>query len=258
MFLGGVEMANLESIGGLHYEMMRRCYNEKNVAYNSYGGKGIKVCEEWHDREVFRKWCECNGWEKGLRLNRIDGNGDYCPQNCVFGNKNCKIDGGKNQKVKKTAKERKQKKLEFGIKGNITDDELYCCYRGMRNRCESKTHPSYNNYGGRGITVCEEWRTKEGFFNFKKWAIENGWSVGLTLDRIDNNSGYCPSNCKWSTALQQSYNKRNNILYKYANTEMPLGMIARLENVKYGLLYTRVRLKGMKLENALSEIKSGK
>mgnify|MGYP003311752170 CR=1 FL=1 len=49
-------MANLESIGGLHYEMMKRCYNENSVAFKSYGRKGIKVCEEWHDREVFRKW----------------------------------------------------------------------------------------------------------------------------------------------------------------------------------------------------------
>lgn len=65
-------MADLNSIGGLHYEMMRRCYNPKSIAFKSYGAKGIKVCEEWHDRDNFRKWCNENGYTKGLRLNRID------------------------------------------------------------------------------------------------------------------------------------------------------------------------------------------
>lgn len=251
-------MANLESIGGLHYEMMKRCYNENSVAYKSYGRKGIKVCEEWHDREVFRKWANDNGYQKGMRLNRIDSTKDYCPENCVFGNKNCKIHGGKNQQIKKSIKERKQKKLEAGINGKATEDELYSKFQSMHNRCNQKTHPSYMNYGGRGISVCEEWSGKYGFLVFKKWANENGWAEGLTLDRIDNNLGYSPSNCRWSTALQQSYNKRNNIVYQYANTEMPLGMIAKLENVNYGLLYSRVRLKGMTIEEAISNIKGGK
>lgn len=80
-------MADLNSIGGLHYEMMRRCYNPKSIAFKSYGAKGIKVCEEWHDRDNFRKWCNENGYTKGLRLNRIDSTKDYCPENCVLGNK---------------------------------------------------------------------------------------------------------------------------------------------------------------------------
>ena len=60
-------MADLNTIGGLHYEMMRRCYNETSVAYKDYGAKGITVCLEWHDRENFRKWAIENGYEKGLR-----------------------------------------------------------------------------------------------------------------------------------------------------------------------------------------------
>ena len=75
-------MASLNTIGGLHYEMMRRCYNEKSVAYKDYGAKGIIVCEEWHDREKFRKWCLENGWVKGLKLNRRDSSKNYCPENC--------------------------------------------------------------------------------------------------------------------------------------------------------------------------------
>ena len=150
-------MADLNSIGGLHYEMMRRCYDEKSVMYPAYGAVGIKVCEEWHDREVFRKWCKDNGWNKNLRLNRIDGTKDYCPENCCFGNKNCKIIGGRNQEVKKSIEERKQKKLESGIKGNITEEPLYITYISMHERCERKTHINYPNYGGRGISVCDDW-----------------------------------------------------------------------------------------------------
>lgn len=83
-------MAELNSLGGLHYEMMKRCYNENSIMYSSYGAKGITVCEEWHDRDQFKKWAKENGWSKGLRLNRIDSNKPYEPSNCFFGCKNKK------------------------------------------------------------------------------------------------------------------------------------------------------------------------
>ena len=86
-------------------------------------------------------------------------------------------------------------------------------------------------------------------------SIENGWAKGLTLDRIDNNKGYSPDNCRWVTRLQQCYNKTNNILYNYGGIEIPLGMIAKLEDVKYGLLYTRVKQKGMSINEAIADIK---
>ena len=72
-------------LGHLHYKMMSRCYREKDVMYKDYGAKGIKVCEEWHDRPTFIKWCIDNGWHKGLKINRYDGKKDYCPENCYMG-----------------------------------------------------------------------------------------------------------------------------------------------------------------------------
>lgn len=64
--------------------MMARCYNNKKKSYKHYGGRGIKVCDEWHDINVFIKWCEDNGFEKRKQLDRIDNNKDYSPDNCRF------------------------------------------------------------------------------------------------------------------------------------------------------------------------------
>lgn len=246
-------MADLNSIGGIHYEMMRRCYNEKSVAYKDYGAKGIKVCEEWHNREVFKKWARDNGYVKGLRLERINSKGDYEPNNCKFGTKHINRNIGR--KIKENAKINKQKKIDAGILGSIQDEPLYKTYISMHSRCERSSHLNYKNYGGRGINVCIEWSGKNGFFNFNKWAINNGWKKGLTIDRIDNNKGYYPDNCRWVTGLQQNYNKRNNITYEYCGVLMPLGMIAKLENIKYGMLYLRVRQKGMSVNEAIADIK---
>lgn len=249
-------MASLNNIGGLHYEMMKRCYNEKSVAYKDYGAKGIEVCDEWKDREKFRKWCKENGWNKNLRLNRKDGSKNYCPDNCYFGDNLTKKKNSMSQITKKKIKANKLKKEKAGIKGKITEDPLYCTFHGMHSRCENKSHPSYKNYGGRGISVCKEWSGKNGFFNFKKWAVNNGWSKELSIDRKDNDKGYCPNNCKFSTRIEQNFHRRSNIYYEYCGVNIPLGMIAKLENVKYGLLYSRVRKIGMSVDEALRDIKN--
>lgn len=246
-------MANLNSIGGIHYEMMKRCYNEKSVAYKDYGAKGITVCLEWHNRENFRKWALENSYEKGLRLERIDSKGNYEPTNCRFGTKY--KDRGVNKGIQANILANKQKKAEAGIEGKMHEDELYFVYHGMHSRCERESHLSYENYGGRGIFVCEEWSGKDGFLNFRKWANENGWSKGLSLDRKDNDKGYSPENCQWATRIQQNFHRRSNIYYEYCGISMPLGMIAKLEEVKYGALYDRVRKRGMSIVEALQDIK---
>ncbi len=82
-------------------------------------------------------------------------------------------------------------------------------YDEMKQRCYNPNNKSYNNYGGRGITVCDEWRNS--FRNFYQWAMQSGFSIELTIDRTDNDGPYAPDNCKWITQSQQMRNTRANI-----------------------------------------------
>lgn len=85
----------------------------------------------------------------------------------------------------------------------------YNSYRGMFNRCYNETYVCYGRYGGRGIKVCEEWHD---IANFEKWVEEHPYFDGATIDRIDNNGDYEPSNCKWSTMFEQDKNRHNSII----------------------------------------------
>lgn len=82
---------------------------------------------------------------------------------------------------------------------------LYNTWKNMRQRCFNKNNKKYSRYGGRGITVCQEWMKIEGFL---EWAKKSGWQEGLTIDRIDNDKGYYPENCRWISLAINSKKKR--------------------------------------------------
>lgn len=79
---------------------------------------------------------------------------------------------------------------------------LKSIYKGMKTRCFNPNSKSYKNYGGKGITVCNEW--SEDFNVFYRWALDNGYKEGLTIDRIDSNKDYCPDNCRWISKSENS------------------------------------------------------
>ena len=119
-------------------------------------------------------------------------------------------------------------------KTGLSNSKLGFSYRNMKNRCFWEKSPMYKNYGERGITVCEEWLDKEsGFENFVDWALKNGYSEGLTLDRIDVNGNYCPQNCRWVDKYVQANNKRKNYFLKINGEIDTVGNWARRLNISY-------------------------
>jgi len=101
---------------------------------------------------------------------------------------------------------------------------LYRTYTHMKSRCYDSNSKDYYNYGARGITVCNKW--KNSYIEFKIWALKHGYKDNLSIDRINGNEGYSPSNCRWADSVQQSRNLRTNIKYKgeiAADASMRLG-----------------------------------
>ncbi len=94
-----------------------------------------------------------------------------------------------------------------------TGSRLYYIWQNMKDRCYNNTHKSYEYYGGRGITVCEEWL--KSYEKFSEWSRSNGYADNLTIDRIDVDGDYSPTNCRWATQSEQQRNRRDTILYDY-------------------------------------------
>lgn len=99
------------------------------------------------------------------------------------------------------------------IKHGMAHSNLYKTWGNIKGRCFNSNHPLFVYYGGRGITMCDEW--KNDFMMFYQWAINAGYHKGLTIDRIDNDGNYCPENCRWVTMKEQSINKRNTMMIEF-------------------------------------------
>ena len=136
-------------------------------------------------------------------------------------------------------------------KHGLLNTRLYHIWQSMKARCFSNYYKNYSCYGGRGITVCEEW--KNDFMQFYEWAIKNGYKENLTIDRIDVNGNYEPSNCRFITIKEQNRNKRNNVKIYYNGQEKCISEWAELFGIKKGLLYGRLK-RGWPIERALNKL----
>lgn len=133
------------------------------------------------------------------------------------------------------------------------DHSLIKVYYGMMARCHNPKNPGFVSYGGRGILVCNAWReSRESFF---KWAMENGFRDDLQLDRIDNDKGYWPENCRFVTVSENSKNTRKNVFYEFGGQKMCISDWARTIGVSPQTM--RYRLTNWGVERSLNQIKNG-
>ncbi|HUT44500.1 MAG TPA: hypothetical protein VMW95_09200 [Desulfobacterales bacterium] len=169
-------------------EIEKRNHNFKDLT----GGKFGKLIVLKYDRSnkrgkaLFKCQCECGNIKVIIGTSLSFGRTQSC--GCL--------------------REGQTKKLnELNYKHGMNGKPIYNVHRAMLNRCNLETDYHYPGYGGRGISVCKEWMKFEPFY---KWAVANGYSEGLTIDRVNNNGNYEPSNCRWTTYKEQARNSRNN------------------------------------------------
>lgn len=127
---------------------------------------------------------------------------------------------------------------------------LYRIWGNMCNRCSNPNNPAWDRYGGRGIQVCDKWKS---FENFRNWAYSSGYSDELTIDRVDNDRGYEPNNCRWSDDFEQANNKRNNRLIEYNGEIKTLSEWSTALNIPYKTLHRRIIGLGWTVERAFTQ-----
>lgn len=118
----------------------------------------------------------------------------------------------------------------------------------MVRRCRETTHFAYSRYGGRGITVCDRWASFDNFF-----ADMGAKPEGRSLDRINNNGNYEPTNCRWATKYEQDNNRRSNRLFTVNGVTRTIAEWSRHTGIKAGRLYDRVLTNGWSMERAITE-----
>ncbi len=204
-----------QSCGCLHKEQMsQRLLND--LTNKKFGKLTVLERAESRNGETFWKCrCEC-GNIKEVNASKLK-NGHTRSCGCIIGSSQ-----------KKYAKTHGKSKTR-----------IYRIYKKMKRRCYIKTEAYYFNYGGRGITVCDEWLGDKGFENFYNWAMNNGYTEKLSIDRIDNDMGYNPSNCRWATEKEQANNRRTNSYLTHNGETKTIAEWSDLTGISTGVLYYR-------------------
>lgn len=145
---------------------------------------------------------------------------------------------------------RREKMAKRATKHGKCGERIYIIWKLMKARCNNKTSKTYVGYGSRGIKVCDEWSGDNGFSNFYNWSTNNGYSDNLTIDRIDVNGNYEPSNCRWVTMIEQANNKRNNRIIECNGEKHTLAEWSRITGVNCETISGRIK-RGWAIEDAL-------
>lgn len=144
-------------------------------------------------------------------------------------------------------------KKERNLKHGQSQTRLYRIWSKMKQRCYNPNETCYERYGGRGVKVCDEWLND--FECFFDWAYSNGYTDKLTIDRIDVNGNYEPSNCRWADTYQQSRNKRSNRIYTYHGKTLCLADWAKEYGINYSSLCKSIS-RGHSFEETISRLVS--
>ena len=188
-------------------------------------GRWSVVCEAERNQRGRRFLCRCAcGTERVVRLTHLrQGRSKSCGCLC------------------------KELSTERATKHGHAGTPLYQVWCDMVRRCTNPKHTRFKDWGGRGITICEEWLNLE---NFLAWVGTSGYRPGLLIDRIDNDGNYKPSNCRWVTMKEQGNNRRSNRLITYKGKTQTLAQWAELIGIRPTSLSMRLK-NGWPLEKAL-------
>lgn len=143
----------------------------------------------------------------------------------------------------------KERTKECNTTHGMQNTPEYDIWQHMKARCFNPKDKAFKNYGGRNITVCDEWKNSFGTF-YSDMGLR---PEGTSLDRIDNNGNYEPTNCRWSTDIEQARNKRNNHLVTYEGEIKTLAEWAESLNINYFVLHARINKLNWPIERAFTE-----
>lgn len=210
------------------------CGEEKwQKVYNVKNGKS-KMCRKCSSKKRNKSESK-NKKEKILKI-RFDNHKEWTEENTFVGTY---------KEYLEECKKRREKRKQVNKYIPYSYDRLYKTYQGMKERCYNINSTNYKNYGERGIKVCDEWL--KDYKIFKKWATNNGYTDKLTIDRIDVNGNYEPSNCRWATIKEQQRNRRNNVLIENQGKIKTLAEWSEITGISSDTIRSRLK-KGIKGE----------
>lgn len=132
----------------------------------------------------------------------------------------------------------------------LTYHPLYTKWAGMKDRCNNYKHKFFKDYGGRGIKVCDEWNND--FKSFYNWCMDSSWEPKMDLDRINNNDGYYPENCRFVSRKANTRNRRNNTILDLDGDKKTLAEWAEITGIISQTIMTRIKRYGWTVKQALS------
>ncbi|HJA66985.1 hypothetical protein B5F07_18395 [Lachnoclostridium sp. An169] len=136
------------------------------------------------------------------------------------------------------------------VKHGMKKTRIYRIWQGIKQRTTNPNNGEFSEYGGRGVDICVEWANS--FESFKQWSFENGYSDNLTIDRINNQKGYYPENCRWITIKDNCRNKRNNLRLTLKGETKTIAEWAEITGINKATLRNRIIKMGWSAEKALT------